>query len=444
VTGAGGVSFKTVSLWRRVTVTSVAVVALVLLVLAAVIGVLANRMVDRGLNAVLADRVQLAQQLAKQNASAGDLLERVDNRGVRAQLRLVGGRVLGRLPNERNDVKIRQVKLASGTLRGAVLTLELDTRQWSGAKRRLRRVAVWTSAAGLVAILVGLPFAVKHALAPLDSMTRLAGDIAGGRRGQRLSPDRTDTELGRTAAAFDDMLDALEGAEARARASEERTRRFVADAAHELRTPIAGVKAIAEAVAAKPENADDMLLLLVREAHRAGRLVDDLLDLARIDAGLQLRMDRADLRELAGAQVERVSLLHPEIAFDVLGPPTTAVVDPARISQVLANLLNNSGRFTPAGGRVVVEIRPSAAGADVVVTDTGPGVPPGDRERIFGRLVRLDAARERASFGTRSDGSGLGLTIARGIARAHGGDLTCVEPEPGTRGAAFLLRLPAT
>jgi signal transduction histidine kinase len=289
-------------------------------------------------------------------------------------------------------------------------------------------------------------------------MTRLARDIARGQFGRRLNPSRTNTELGRTAAAFDEMLDTLEGAlhattaaEARARASEQRIRTFVGDAAHELRTPIAGIRALAEAVVQQPADADPedrqrMHLLLVREAARAGRLVDDLLDLARIDAGLQLRRTPTDLYDLAATQLDRMRMLHPDITFHLTGASAAADADPERVTQILANLLTNACQAmhdehagSTATRSVTVDIRAVGDLAEVSVADSGPGIPADDRERVFDRLVRLDAARDH-----RADGSGLGLPIARGLARAHGGDLTCAAPAPDHPGAVFILHLPLT
>jgi signal transduction histidine kinase len=296
---------------------------------------------------------------------------------------------------------------------------------------------------------VVLVVTVRLALSPLDAMTNLARSITRGGRGRRLSPTRPETELGRTAEAFDDMLDALEGAEhqarvaeAASRASEERTRRFVADAAHELRTPIAGVQAAAEAVLqqapdADVEDRDRLHLLLVRESRRAGQLVNDLLDLARIDAGIELNAAPVDLRALADAQAERIRVLAPELTVTVEGPATVVPADEARITQIVANLLDNARHATGPDGHVGVWLRRSGPYAELLVTDDGYGVPATDRERIFDRLVRLDNARDR-----RFGGSGLGLPIARGFARAHGGDLTCETPAPGTTGAVFRLLLP--
>jgi two-component system OmpR family sensor kinase len=138
-----------------------------------------------------------------------------------------------------------------------------------------------------------------------------------------------------------------------------------------------------------------------------------------------------DLLELARTEVERVRLLAPQVAVELEGDPVVVPGDAPRLAQVLANLLDNARRHTT--GRIEVRVR---APGIVTVSDDGAGVAPADRERIFERLVRLDEARS-ADDG----GAGLGLAIARGIARAHGGDLGCVEPVDG-RGAAFALRLP--
>lgn len=288
----------------------------------------------------------------------------------------------------------------------------------------------------LVAAVV--PWTTRLALAPLDRMTTVARGIAGGRRGQRLRV-QGDTELGRTAAAFDAMLDVLEGAEQRALTSERALRRFVADAAHELRTPVTGIAAAAEAVLAQPDDVaaadrQRLLLALGREARHAGRLVEDLLDLARIDTGLALTRESIDVRRTCVEQAERAALVAPRVRVIVQGSPATVWADGPRIAQVLANLVNNACAVTPAGGTVVMAVSATPTVVTVTVTDGGPGVPESERELIFDRLVRLDVGRSSGK------GVGLGLTIARGIARAHGGDVVCRAP--GVRGAVFAMTLP--
>ncbi|SFW92126.1 sensor histidine kinase [Amycolatopsis australiensis] len=426
-------SLKTASLRRRVTVTVLAVLAVVLVAVGLVVDAVFRAQAERDVNAVLTARVQLAQQLAKQNVAPPALVRRVETRGVQASLSLPDGTFVGAagLPP---DTRIRQVRATlSGPARinGAKLTLTADESLIAAAEQSLRLVLLGTGVAALVVAAVALLLAVRFALAPLDAMTRLARSIVSGERGGRLSPERTGTELGRVAAAFDSALDALEGAERAARVSEERTRQFVADAAHELRTPLAGVQAAAEALLQQPPDApherrEQLELLVIRESQRAGRLVADLLDLARLDAGAELERTPVPLRELASAQAEQVRLTAPDVTVDVTGPDTVVLGDRARLTQILANLTGNAVRAMAGRGTLTLEV----TGDGVTVTDTGPGVPGPERERIFDRLVRLDTARGQG-------GSGLGLPIARGFARAHGGDLWC-EAAPGG-GARFRL-----
>jgi two-component system, OmpR family, sensor kinase len=437
-------STRTTSLRRRVTLTALGVLGVVLLATGLTVHAVFTAQAERGLNALLAGRVQLAKQLARQDVAPATLVRRVDAPGLRVSLRLPSGEQLGAQPVKPGG-ELRQAKArlsGSARLDGARLVISADTSQLSGAQRTLQRVLVIAGVAALALTALGLVVGMRVALSPVDAMTGLARSIAGGRRGGRLRPSRQDTELGRAATAFDEMLDALEGAERTARMSEERTRRFVADAAHELRTPIAGVRAAAEAVVAEsdPRRRERLAVLLVRESERASHLVDDLLDLARIDAGLTLRTSPVDLRALATAQLERVRLIAPEIVAEVTGPQVWVTGDADRLTQVLANLVDNARRAMGSEGTLTIAVN-RAGPARLLVTDTGPGVPEPDRERIFDRLVRLDDARERDTTMS-SGGAGLGLAIARGIARAHGGDLRCVARPDGHPGAAFELILP--
>ncbi|GAB0105732.1 HAMP domain-containing sensor histidine kinase [Nocardia sp. JMUB6875] len=445
---------KTVSLRWRVTLTAALVSGIVLVLVAVLVRGLFGLVVARSENTVLTDRVQLAKQLAQQGVSPEELIARVDTHSVRVRLVLADGRSYGSLEHklaEDSTTKTRFVRLAGpGTLNDSRLTLQIDTPLLARVQSRLGLLLLLACSGAIAVIVLGLWLLVHRALAPLDTMTRLARDIAHGHLGRRLNPSRTDTELGRTAAAFDEMLDALEGAlrdtaaaESRARASEQQIRAFVGDAAHELRTPITGVRSLAEAVVQQPADTDPedrqrMLLLLVRETQRAGRLVDDLLDLARIDAGLQLRLEEVNLRTLTATHLDRMRMLHPDIDFQLTGDdPTPVIADPERIGQILTNLLTNACQAMRNRGVIATDLRTVSGTVELTVSDSGPGVPPEDRDRIFDRLVRLDPARDH-----RPDGSGLGLSIARGLARAHGGELSCAAPDLGSSGAVFVLRIP--
>jgi two-component system, OmpR family, sensor kinase len=438
---------RTGSLRRRVTSSSIGVLALVLVLVVVLTDITVGTLSRRELNSRITERAQLAAQLARDGVPPVRLLLRVQAPGVQAQLVTPGGEIYGQQlapPAQGPD----GTRVVHRTLPGGSRITLFDATGINATQERLRLVLL---VVGILAIAVAatvLLVSTRLALAPLDAMTALARSIARGDRGRRLRPTRTDTELGRTAAAFDGMLDALEGterhakaAEARAVASEARTRQFVADAAHELRTPLAGVQAAAEAsvTAGLPEPERQRLhLLLVREAQRAGRLVEDLLALARIDAGQQPRREPIELRELARAEAERVRLLSPEVTVVVDGEPITVSADAQQVSQMLANLLDNARRH--ATGRIDVLVARATVAAVVTVADDGPGIAPVDRERIFDRLVRLDAARAESNG---QSGAGLGLAIARGFARAHGGDLRCVPPATATTGAVFRLELPS-
>ncbi len=331
---------------------------------------------------------------------------------------------------------------------GARLILVADTTQTTQVTRQLRQLMI---GAGLVTLLVAALLLVavsKAALRPLGRLTALAEDIATGDRGRRLRPSRTDTELGRAASAFDGMLDVLEDSELRAQQAagaaqraEAATRQFLVDAAHELRTPIAGVQAAAEQLAAHASDSAASAQyrrasLLQSDARRAGRLVADMLDLSRIDAGLSLDVRETDLAAIVDSEAQRAAMLAPPLSVVRTGAPRLTVqADPTRIAQILSNLLDNARRHTPADGTITIDVSVGPGAAQVTVTDTGPGIPDEERHRIFERLVRLDAGRAR-DYG----GAGLGLSIARALARAQGGDLVCL---PHDGGAQFRLSLPA-
>lgn len=327
---------------------------------------------------------------------------------------------------------------------GTVLTLTTGTRDVQDTLTTLGWVMGLASAGFLVIAAVGVTLVVRRALRPLDVVTATAVSIAGGDRGRRLRPHRADTEIGRVAAAMDAMLDAVEGAEDHAVQAEHRLRAFLSDAAHELRTPVAGVRAAAETLVragGQDEQQEQLAVHVVRQAGRASRIVDDMLTMARLDRGIELDRRPFDLTAFLGAEGERLTLRLPGVRLDVRVPdhPVPVVLDADRIAQVLGNLADNAARATGGTGHLLLTL--DADGGDTAVVrleDDGSGVPAADRERVFDRLVRLDVGRE-----DRSGGVGLGLPIARGIARASGGDLVAVDPST-LCGAAFVLTLPVS
>lgn len=331
------------------------------------------------------------------------------------------------------------ITLRSDLSDGTVLALSAGTGSVDDTLASLGGILAVASLAFLVLAAAALVLVVRRTLRPLEDMTGVARSIGRGDRGRRLRPTRPTTELGRTAVAFDEMLDDLEHAERQALAAEARMRAFVADAAHELRTPVAGIRASADAlVRADPgaEERERLSVHVVREAIRAGRLVDDMLTMARLDEGLSVEGRPLPVPPAIEAAVAQQAARTPatRVVADVRGAPPAVRADPDRLAQVLDNLLQNAARYAASEVRVEAE----AADDDVRITvaDDGPGVPDADRERIFDRLVRLDDGRDR-----QHGGAGLGLPIARALARAQGGDLVCLPAAPAA-GARFLLTLP--
>jgi signal transduction histidine kinase len=434
---------NTVSLRLRVTAAVIVVLAVMLVLTSVVVNAIFVAQSDRSLDALLTSRATLARQLARAGVGGQQIVNRTETDGVRAYLVLRNGTAFGTAPPTGAGIKSLTVTLnAPARVDGATLTLTLDTALVSGARQRLRRILVLVSLGALAVSALLVAGAVRLALRPLDSMAALAKTITEGNRGRRLAPTRTDTELGQTARAFDEMLDELEGAETRARQAEERTRAFLADAAHELRTPITGVQAAAETLLHHGDqlpaaDREHLQALLVREAQRAGTLIADLLAAARLDAGVELNREPVSLGQLAAHELERVRLLHPEAIVSTGGGPDLVVTaDADKIRGILRNVLENATRAAGPQGRIHLNLYAQDGMAVVDLWDSGPGVPPSERERIFERLVRLDHSRS-ADAG----GSGLGLAIARGYARAHGGDLVCLDP--GGPGALFRLTLPS-
>lgn len=272
----------------------------------------------------------------------------------------------------------------------------------------------------------------RTALRPLSTVVDTATRIAHGDTRLRLNPNRTNTELGRLAVAFDRMLDALETAIDEARASDAATRRFLADASHELRTPIASLQASIETLLReqpqRPER-DRLEAAAARDSERLGRLVNDLLSLARLEA----HPSRAPVNLAAITrpllQAAQTRAPHADITLTTEGH-LTVDGDADALERVLRNLIDNALTAIGPTGRIQVHLRQHNGDVQALITDDGPGVPRDQQQRIFERFVRLDPSKP---------GHGLGLAIARRIANQHDGDLTC---DPTPTGARFTLRLP--
>jgi two-component system OmpR family sensor kinase len=272
----------------------------------------------------------------------------------------------------------------------------------------------------------------RTALRPLSTVIETASRIAHGDTSLRLHHSRTDTELGRLATTFDDMLDSLETAIHEARASDAATRRFLADASHELRTPIAALQATIETLLReqpeRPER-DRLEAAAATDSKRLGRMVDDLLGLARLEA--RPNPTPTDLAGITRRLVDGARARAPQATItDSVEEHTTVPGDAGALETILRNLIDNALQATTASGHIDVHLQRVHGHVRVHVTDDGPGIPDDQRQRIFERFVRLDPSKP---------GHGLGLAIARRIARQHHGELTC---DPTASGARFTLSLP--
>jgi two-component system OmpR family sensor kinase len=299
---------------------------------------------------------------------------------------------------------------------------------------------------------------VRSSLRPLEEVEATAEAIAAGDLARRIPERDPRTEVGRLSAALNTMLGQIEAAfvarsasEKSARASEERMRRFVADASHELRTPLTSIRGFSElhrqgAVEDKAA-LDRVMRRIEEEATRMGLLVDDLLLLARLDQQRPLDTKPVNLVPIATDAVldARAVARGHDVRLKIGAEADSAVVvgDELRLRQVVANLVSNAIRHTPAGTVVVIGVEASADGQVCVeVRDNGPGISEQDAERVFERFYRADRSRTRASGnGATSGGSGLGLSIVAALVAAHGGRVE-VETTPGS-GATFRVWLPS-
>jgi signal transduction histidine kinase len=295
---------------------------------------------------------------------------------------------------------------------------------------------------------------VRNSLRPLAEVERTAQAIAAGDLSQRVPEGDERTEVGRLSTALNGMLSRIESAfraqqesEEQARGSENRMRRFVADASHELRTPLTSIRGFAELYRQGAVRTDaDVARLMQRieaEGARMGLLVEDLLLLARLDQQRPLTFAPVDLAAVAGDAVHDAKAVQPDRPITLhLDESLTDVPvvrgDEGRLRQVVGNLVTNALTHTPPDAHVTVTVAEAPDDPAVLllrVADEGPGMDPADAARAFERFYRVDASRTRAAGGT-----GLGLAIVSSLVAAHGGSVD-LRTAPG-EGAVFTLRLP--
>jgi two-component system OmpR family sensor kinase len=334
------------------------------------------------------------------DASAGDHDYRV------TAVRVADERiVVAALPTDRVDATFRRVALGSAAVGLSVLTA-------------MALLAWWVERLGL---------------RPIRSVTAAADSIASGATATRVDPiPPCRTEAGHLARAFNVMVDERQ-------ASEDRLRRFVADASHELRTPLTTVTGVCDLFRsgslAGPE-LDEAMRRAGSEANRMTRLVDDLLLLTQLDHGLPLADDDVDLAVLVNDAAVDIGLVQPERPVTVEAAGAAIVRgDEARLRQVIGNLVNNALTHTPAGAALRLVVHRVGDAWVVEVRDEGPGLTADQAEHVFDRFYRVAAGRSRR------EGTGLGLSIVQSIVAAHGGQVS-LTAVPG-RGCSFRVELPS-
>ncbi|MFF7244966.1 sensor histidine kinase [Embleya sp. NPDC008237] len=287
---------------------------------------------------------------------------------------------------------------------------------------------------------------VRRELRPLEQAARVADSIAAGDYARRVHNPLIGprTEVGRLATALDRMLDRIQAAFIARDTSEERLRRFVADASHELRTPLQSIGGYAELYqrGALPDrgSVDDAIARMRAEVRRMNGLVEALLLLARLDEEQDTELEPVDLARVVADSCRDAAAVEPDRPLDYTAPAGPAAVlvlgDEDRLRQLLANLLGNIRMHTPPDAPAVVELRREADLVLLTVRDSGPGIPADDLPHVFDRFHRADKSRSRAQ-----GGSGLGLSIVAAIVDMHHGTIR-IDPAP-ERGTVVGVRLPA-
>lgn len=470
---------RTTSLRLRVVVAVLVMLTIVLVTVGILINLVLGGQLRADLQQRLIDRAGYAQILAEEGLAAQSLANRLAGDDVTVTYSVGGDTVYGRTdptpgghrgpgaPPHAETVPGAVVTQSGDrlsvtqTVAGGTLTLSSSEAGIDVALDQLRTIEVVAGALTLLVTGLLLTGVVGVALRPLTQMTELALAITQGGRGGRLRPSNPRTEIGRTAGAFDDMLQALETAENTARAAaaeaqaaeiiardaaqvaaaaKERMRRLLADVSHELRTPVAGLQASAETLLRdNPARAEreSLTVGMIQQTQRAARLVDDLLLMTSLDRGdVSAAFEPVDLSALTRGVVAEQRMIGAVREFDVSVEPDVWVSgDAQRLAQIVTNLLGNARNATEPGGSIRTSLGAVDGTVWLEVNDSGAGVPAAERERIFERFVRLDPSRA-----SNRGGSGLGLSIARALARAHGGTLDCLAPS--APGARFALTLP--
>jgi heavy metal sensor kinase len=350
-----------------------------------------------------------------------------------------GNQILASKALQNNSLGLRTLRSltqVNGQQYRVLVATPLDSTE--ATLRRLRTLLLWTIPAVLLLASLGGYWISRRALAPVDEMTLAAKSIGIQNLSQRLSVPATGDELQRLSETWNDMLARLE-------AAVKRLSQFTADASHELRTPVALIRTTAELTLRRERSPDtyrEALRQVVLESERTSRLVEDLLLLARADAGLPaLSLERLELTPLVRDVCQQGQVLADErqlqISTEAPEDPVYVEANDPALRRLLLLLLDNAVKYTPAGGRITVSVGSGAAGATVAVRDTGIGIAESALPHVFERFYRADESRNRDAGGT-----GLGLAIAKWIAERHRASLEA-ESVVG-EGSTFRVRFPLT
>ena len=327
------------------------------------------------------------------------------------------------------------VSVNAGQYRVLVAT-PMDTTE--ATLSRVRMLLLWSTPVVLLLASLGGYWISRRALAPVDEITRAARVIGIQSLSQRLAVPTSGDEIQRLSETWNGMLARLE-------AAVKRLSQFTADASHELRTPIALIRTTAELTLRRersPETYREALRQVLLESERTTRLVEDLLLLARADAGLpSLPLERLELIPLVRDVCQQGQILagarQLEISAEIPDEPVFVEANDPALRRMLLLLLDNAVKYTPSGGRIILSVDRGPAGATVAVSDTGIGIPETALPHVFERFYRVDESRNRDAGGT-----GLGLSIAKWIAERHHASLEA-ESVLG-QGSVFRIRFPLT
>jgi len=339
--------------------------------------------------------------------------------------------------------EIHQYRLtdwSEGRFGGQTVVFAIPVDDVATTVAQLLRLELFISIAVVGATVLLARLIIQLGLRPLQRMGAVAGDIAAGDLSRRVEPATPKTEIGRLGLALNGMLSQIEEAFAQSKASEQRLRRFIADASHELRTPLTSIRGYSEMLrrgaAESPTDSDLARRRIEEESVRMSTLVDDMLLIARLDQGRPLEMKPVDLQAIARDAVSDAKAVAPnrEITLSLNGPAVVSG-DDTRLRQVLGNLVRNALVHTPSRTPIEIGVVTVDGVARVSVADHGPGLPDHDVDRIFEPFYRADPSRSRDS-----GGAGLGLSIVTAVVAAHGGKVSVKETSGG--GATFEVDLP--